>query len=186
MSRRCDDPGVDDDNSEHERDRAMSSTEAPSLTSVPAAWNRLELERVGFVGFVPLIGMDRTQLPRRHGVYVVVHQLDQEPEFLDSNVIDKWPPYQSAHLRERWLTDAPVVYIGKAEGKVGLHLRVGAFSRQATNHSGGRSLWQLEKSQDLLVAWLETPGESALAVEQRYLQAFKAEYGSYPFANRRG
>ena len=177
---------MDDDTPEQEHDRAVTPTEDPSLTAVPAAWNRLELERVGFVGFVPLIGMDRTQLPRRHGVYVVVHQLDQEPEFLDSNVIDKWPPYQSAHLRERWLTDAPVVYIGKAEGKVGLHLRVGAFSRQATNHSGGRSLWQLEKSQDLLVAWLETPGESALAVEQRYLQAFKAEYGSYPFANRRG
>lgn len=177
---------MDDDTPEQEHDRAVTPTEDPSLTAVSAAWNRLELERVGFVGFVPLIGMDRTKLPRRHGVYVVVHQLDQEPEFLDSNVIDKWPPYQSAHLRERWLTDAPVVYIGKAEGKVGLHRRVGAFSRQATNHSGGRSLWQLEKSQDLLVAWLETPGESALAVEQRYLQAFKAEYGSYPFANRRG
>jgi hypothetical protein len=179
---------VDDDTPEHEHehDGAVTSTEAPSLTAVPAAWNRLELERVGFVGFVPLIGMDRTQLPRRHGVYVVVHQLDQEPEFLDSNVIDKWPPYQPAHLRERWLTDVPVVYIGKAEGKVGLHRRVGAFSRQATNHSGGRSLWQLEKSEDLLVAWLETPGESALAVEQQYLQAFKAEHGSYPFANRRG
>jgi hypothetical protein len=163
-----------------------AAAQTPGLTAVPAAWNRLELERVGFVGFVPLIGMDRTQLPRRHGVYVVMHGLDQEPEFLDSNIIDKWPPYPSAQLRERWLTDVPVVYIGKAEGKVGLHRRVGAFSRQATNHSGGRSLWQLERSEDLLVAWLETPGESALAVEQRYLQSFKAAHGSYPFANRRG
>jgi hypothetical protein len=177
---------VDEDDSERGHDGAVSSTQAPGLTAVPAAWNRLELERVGFVGFVPLIGMDRTQLPRRHGVYVVVHELEQQPEFLDSNVIDKWPPYPSAQLRERWLTDVSVVYIGKAEGKVGLHRRVGAFSRQATNHSGGRSLWQLVTSRDFLVAWLETPGESALAVEQRYLQSFKAEHGSYPFANRRG
>jgi hypothetical protein len=105
LSRGCDDPGVGDDKHEHqhdfEHDGAVTSTEAPLLTAVPAAWNRLELERVGFVGFVRLIGMDRSQLPRRHGVYVVVHELDQEPEFLDSNVIDKWPPYPSAHLQER-------------------------------------------------------------------------------------
>ena len=48
------------------------------------------------------------------------------------------------------------------------------------------ALRPLDSAGDLLVAWLETPGESALAVEQTYLQAFKAQHGSYPFANRRG
>ena len=154
--------------------------------ALPTAWNRSELERLGFTGFVPLVGMDLSLLPRRHGVYVVLHENDRRPEFLASNVITKRMPYDPVHLEGKWLAGASVVYVGKAEGREGLHTRVGAFSRQAENHSGGRALWQLDSAGDLLVAWLETPGESALAVEQSYLQAFKAEYGSYPFANRRG
>jgi len=166
-----------------------SCAEAPTQTetvALPLAWNRGELERIGFTGFVPLIGMDRSLLPRRHGVYVVLHESHESPVFLASNVIAKRPPYDPAHLQGKWLVGSSVVYIGKAEGREGLHTRVGAFSRQATNHSGGRALWQLDTAGDLLVAWLETPDTSALAVEQSYLQAFKAEFGSYPFANRRG
>ena len=67
------------DKHEYQHDGAMTSTEAPSLTALPAAWNRPGLERVGFIGFVPLIGMDRTQLPRRHGIYVVLLEVDEQP-----------------------------------------------------------------------------------------------------------
>lgn len=161
-------------------------TETTGAIDSPTAWNRAELERVGFVGFVPLVGMDRSLLPRRHGVYVVLHESDVRPKFLASNVITNRMPYDPVHLEGKWLMGASVVYIGKAEGREGLRTRVGAFSRQAENHSGGRALWQLDVAGNLLVAWLETPGESALAVEQSYLRAFKAEHGSYPFANRRG
>jgi len=160
--------------------------ETTDATALPAAWNRSELERLGFTGFVPLVGMDRSLLPRRHGVYVVLYESDERPAFLASNVITKRMPYDPVHLEGKWLMGASVVYIGKAEGREGLHTRVGAFSRQAENHSGGRALWQLDIAGDLLVAWLETSGKSALAVEKSYLQAFKAEHGSYPFANRRG
>jgi hypothetical protein len=161
-------------------------TETTKATASPVAWNRAELERVGFVGFVPLVGMDRSILPRRHGIYVVLYESDERPKFLASNVITKRMPYDPVHLEGKWLMGASVVYIGKAQGRDGLRTRVGAFSRQRTNHSGGRALWQLDSAGDLLVAWLETPGESALAVEKSYLQAFKAAHGGYPFANRRG
>jgi len=162
--------------------------EATDPTALPTAWNRSELERLRFAGFVTLVGIDRSLLPRRHDIYIyiVLHKSDKRPAFLASNVITKRMPYDPVHLEGKWLMGASVVYIGKAEGREGLHTRVGAFSRQAENHSGGRALWQLEIAGDLLVAWLETSGESALAVEQSYLQAFKSEHGSYPFANRRG
>jgi hypothetical protein len=160
--------------------------ETTDATAVPTAWNRSELERLGFTGFTRLVGMDRSLLPRRHGVYVVLYEKDERPAFLASNIVTKRIPYDPLHLEEKWLMGASVVYIGKAEGREGLHTRVSALSRQAENHSGGRALWQLDIAGDLLVAWLQTAGQSALAVEQSYLQAFKAEYGSYPFANRRG
>lgn len=165
---------------------SSASPETADALALPTAWNRSELGRLGFTGFVPLVGMDRSLLPRRHGVYVVLYEEDRRPEFLATNVITKRMPYDPVHLEGKWLPDTSVVYVGKAQGRNGLRTRVGAFSRQRTNHSGGRALWQLDIASDLLVAWLETPGESALAVEQSYLQAFKAEHGSYPFANRRG
>ncbi|WP_423923805.1 hypothetical protein ACPEEZ_06115 [Frigoribacterium sp. 2-23] len=160
--------------------------ETTGTVALPREWNRAELKRLGFTGFVSLIGMDRSVLPREHGVYVVLHESGERPRFLATNVVTKRLPYDPAQLEKKWLTGRSVVYIGKAEGIRGLHARVGAFSRQAENHSGGRALWQLDSAADLLVAWLETPGVSALKVEQTYLQAFKAEHGGYPFANRRG
>jgi hypothetical protein len=129
-----------------------SSAGLPETTdaiALPTAWNRSELERLGFTGFTPLVGMDRSLLPRRHGVYVVLYESDKRPAFLASNVITKRMPYDPVHLEGKWLMGASVVYIGKAEGREGLHTRVGAFSRQAENHSGGRALWQLDIASDL-------------------------------------
>ena len=51
-------------------------------------------------------------------------------------------------------------------------------------HYGGRLIWQMEDSADLLVAWrvLTHPIEP-FDVEQEMLRRFRAVYGRLPFAN---
>ena len=54
----------------------------------------------------------------------------------------------------------------------------------ATNHKGGRAIWQIEDAGLLLLAYEEC--EDARAREKQLLADYKAENGSYPLANWRG
>jgi hypothetical protein len=52
-----------------------------------------------------------------------------------------------------------VVYVGKAGGARGLRDRLWAYARQghgrSAGHSGGRFIWQLASSDELVVGWRE-------------------------------
>ena len=54
----------------------------------------------------------------------------------------------------------------------------------ATNHKGGRAIWQIEDAGLLLLAYEEC--EDARAREKQLLADYKAENGCYPLANWRG
>jgi hypothetical protein len=77
-----------------------------------------------------------------------------------------------------------VVYIGKADN---LRRRLRQFAQfgagRPVGHRGGRLIWQLTRSTELLTAWRETPGEVAREVEKAMLVDFRAAYGKPPFAN---
>jgi hypothetical protein len=156
---------------------------------------RDDLEARGFCGFLSIANLqkDLTLIDNKAGVYVVCapekpveFQTADENEYLRSRhkreTLDE--------LKENWVDDARVVYIGKAGGfkvRATLRSRLKSYFRYGkgrnSGHSGGRYLWQIADAQDLQVAWKTTPNEEPSVIESVMIAEFKALYGKRPFAN---
>lgn len=153
---------------------------------LPASWDRASLEAVGFKGFVTFGDLASSEVPREAGIYIVLRTALTPPEILKVTRARAGSAYPLDDLEARWVPGTPVMYIGKAEAKVGgLRKRLGQYARKGSSHQGGRSIWQLADQDELLVAWALTPGESAEDVEIRYRSAFADVYERWPFANRK-
>jgi hypothetical protein len=151
---------------------------------LPATWDESGLAEVGFQGFKLFSTVTPAELPVAPGLYVILRPtLDQAALVPTSR--KRLKPYAIDDLRVRLVDGTPVVYIGSTIAKTGLRGRVSAYRRQATNHSGGRSIWQLHDADDLVCAWAETPHHEADRVEDAYHAAFKERYMKLPFANRK-
>jgi hypothetical protein len=108
------------------------------------------------------------------------------------------PSVDGERLRREWVPGASTVYIGKANFRKqrrpveALRRRLEEYSRFGAGediaHRGGRLIWQLADSVELLVAWQEvTWAETARAYEKRLLARFEALHnGRRPFANLTG
>jgi len=149
----------------------------------------------GFHGFIPFSAL-RTggllDVPDVPGVYVVVRASSGPILFLEDSrggwFKGKDPTVPVGVLEARWIDDAEELYIGKADR---LRRRVKELSEfghgRPVGHRGGRFLWQIEGSADLLVGWLATPGRDPRQVEVQMLAAFREEFGGrQPFANIAG
>ena len=144
----------------------------------------------GFTGFVPVSKLRSTAslLPDSGGVYIVVRESDNSPEFLANGTggffKGKNPNVGLEELESNYVAGSKVVYIGKATSlkkRVGQLLRFGAGS--AVGHWGGRYLWQLADSDNLLIAWKTTPTTDPRAEEIKMLEEFVSRHGKLPFAN---
>jgi hypothetical protein len=121
------------------------------------------------------------------GVYMVPSPT-APPRFTDESVggrfKDRDPSVPTAVLETKWVQGAPVLYIGKADQ---LRRRIREFcafgAGSKIGHWGGRYIWQLEGCQELIVAWVPTPGEDPREVERLLLKEFESEFASLPFAN---
>jgi hypothetical protein len=171
----------------------LSPEELPAIA--PGFWIRREdwthaaLEAAGFQGWVSFqrLGEQLSKLSTSGGVYVVVRAAG-EPLFLSVNPGGRFkggdPSVAEEALGVNWVDGAEVVYIGKADN---LRRRLREYMRfgkgEPVGHWGGRLIWQLKDSDELLVAWAETPGRIPREVEAEMISAFREAFGKPPFAN---
>ncbi|WP_308466964.1 SIR2 family NAD-dependent protein deacylase [Rathayibacter soli] len=168
---------------------AARGVEPAKPVPLPSTWNRSGLEHAGFAGFRPFSQLATSPPPKTPGIYVVLRTSKTGPTFMALSRIGKRDgldlSYPVEDLQTKWLAEAEVLYIGKANATRGLRSRLRQYGSLAPNHSGGRSIWQLADADELLVAWAETQDQDPAVVESAYLHAFSAEHGALPFANRR-
>ena len=160
--------------------------------------NRELLQAQGFEGFMTmgeLMDGARTLIPNLKGVYVVLRESDSAPQFLSEGTggffKGKNPNVSIAELKDNWVKGTSVVYIGKAGGansSATLQKRLGQYLHfgQGANigHWGGRYIWQLSDSRDLVVCWKTLANEDPCDVERKMIGDFKiAHAGKRPFAN---
>ena len=129
-------------------------------------------------------------MPTQGGVYIVLREATRAGEFLEHNLGGRFkqrdPSVSADVLRARWVEDCQVVYIGKGDH---IRRRVKQYADfgvgKPVGHWGGRYIWQLADSAQLLVAWKACGSEETAAMmKARLLRRFKEEHaGRLPFAN---
>ncbi len=164
----------------------------------PMFTSKENLIKHGFTGFKTIneLCKDSTILPKQKGVYVVINPLPSSKDFLKvgtgGHFKAKNPNISVEELNAKWVSDAIVVYIGQAGGNgsaATLQKRIKQYldfgKGKAIGHYGGRLIWQIKHSKDLLIAWKALDKEDSCAVETKLLTDFKEHYGVLPFANMR-
>lgn len=129
-------------------------------------------------------------IPEIPGVYWVLRPEEMTIRFTEhtyNHSAKLYPVEVLSHKYEK-CKDQEILYIGKADGKKGLRQRLKQYMNygwgHATNHKGGRAIWQIEDAGLLLLAFEEC--EDARAREKQLLADYKAKNESYPLANWRG
>lgn len=148
------------------------------------------IQKAGFVGFKTVAEMKqggRRILPDSGGVYLILRPYIKKPQFLPvgtgGHFKGRDPNVPVEELMENWVENTCVLYIGKATS---LKTRVSAYMSfgrgSAVGHWGGRLLWQLADSDEMLVCWKETD-DVPIDVEKDLIAEFKKIYGQWPYAN---
>jgi hypothetical protein len=149
--------------------------------------DRAELERRGFIGWIPLLDIDASVVPKGPGVYAVECPSSKPPKWPETSC-GGWlrgdPAVPFDELEANWVDGADIAYLGQSKG---LRRRLTDFSRfgagKPVRHWGGRLVWQLPDPSALRVGWFETPLESPVSVEARFIAEFRSVFGKPPFAN---
>lgn len=133
-------------------------------------------------------------IPNEKGIYIVMVPKSFNVRFLESTTaIDVFHGrcllYPACVLETKYNhTDKRILYVGKAGGeKNKLRQRIKQYVNygygEASNHRGGRAIWQIENNQRLLIGFhiCEDPREK----EKRLLSDYFNLYGTFPVANWR-
>lgn len=149
------------------------------------------LMKDGFEGFVSVKDLKKDfksgGIPKVEGVYHVLRLKETKPVFLKKGTggyhNGKEPNVSVDELRQNWIDEEPIVYIGKATElykRIQQYIKFG--SGKNVGHYGGRYIWQLADSDDLIVCWKCV--DNSRSTEVAMIADFKNSHnGKRPFAN---
>src|SRR5688572_22958978 len=119
-----------------------------------------ELLQHGYLGFKTIgeLQSDRTLIPDIRGTYLILKLQNHSAGFLQIGTggyfKGKNPNVPILILQESWIEETIVVYIGKATSlKKRLRQYFSFGQGKSIGHYGGRYIWQLKYSSDLIVCW---------------------------------
>ena len=154
-----------------------------------------EVSIAGFSEPVTLVELRETRcasVPAHAGIYLIERELESSPQFRIPGT-GGWFKGQDPNcaldiVEAKWVGGARILYIGKAAGQKGLKGRLRQLIDfgigKPVGHRGGRLLWQLEDSDDLLVRWRICTADEADRAETTAIADFKRSHrGMRPFAN---
>lgn len=149
-----------------------------------------EIKEAGFVGFkkVSELIFDNSMLPNDKGVYLVLNVSNKKPEFLTvgsgGHFKGKNPNVSLDKLKSQWVDNSKVIYIGKATSlKSRLRQYLSFGQGKNIGHYGGRLIWQIKYSKDLVVCWKSLMTDEPREFEANLIQLFVSKYSKRPFAN---
>lgn len=174
----------------------MRSTVVRSPDTYPSSFLRGDLEAAGFRGWRTWDALRASGFSgvwKGPAAYVIYRPNAGPPAFLTDNPAHHFkgqdPTVTIDALQANWVLGAHVVYIGKAEVADRRLKQFADFGAgRPVGHWGGRLIWQLADSADLLVAWHAISWEeSPRSYEKRLLAHFASLHnGSLPYANLTG
>jgi len=148
-----------------------------------------EIKKAGFTGFKKMsdLFLDSSILPDSNGVYLILNADNKSGDFLPvgsgGHFKGKNPNVSLAELKANWVDNTKVVYIGKATSlKSRLRQYFGFGQGKNIGHYGGRFIWQLKYSKDLVVCWKALTTDPR-EFEVELIRQFVSIYGCRPFAN---
>ena len=155
-----------------------------------------KIKKAGFLGFKKMSELfaDNSSIPKTKGVYLVLNPNFDKPKYLQTGTgghhKGKNPNIPIDELESNWVDNALVVYIGKAgseDSKATLNSRLKQYfsfgQGKNVGHYGGRLIWQLENSAELIVCWKPLPNDDPKTIESQLIRNFVTEFSKRPFAN---
>jgi hypothetical protein len=148
-----------------------------------------EIKKAGFIGFKKMseLFIDSSMLPDNNGVYLVLNTDNKPAEFLTvgsgGHFKGKDPNISIVDLKSNWVDNTKVVYIGKATSLRSRLRQYFSFGQgKNIGHYGGRLIWQIKYSKDLVVCWKSLTTDPR-EFEADLIQQFVKKFGCRPFAN---
>lgn len=148
-----------------------------------------DLKKAGFTGFLKIgdLFQDSSILPNNYGVYLILYLENKPCEFLTigsgGHFKGKNPNVSFSDLKSNWVENTSVIYIGKAKSLKSRLKQYFSFGQgKNIGHYGGRYIWQLKNSKDLVVCW-KSLSTDPREYELELIRLFVTKYGRRPFAN---
>lgn len=156
-----------------------------------------ELKRNGFEGFKTIKSLMENDscIPVEKGIYLIIYNKELTPSFLPTgsggHFKGKNPNVPIELLKKKWVNNTKVIYIGKAgniTGSATLRSRLRQYLKfgqdENVGHWGGRFIWQLEESRELLICWKVLPNKDPREEEKKQIHDFMQQHEKkLPFAN---